>query len=326
MSIKQWVLDLCPIDWQLLSTNRAAVPFLRANPDKMYLPGLANNSEGYVLIEDKDELSYWWSNVAFSPDVEKILTHLSSNKPCSTIAWASSNPAMIPYFTEHPDEITGSIMSANPAACDLLRLYPQHIDWNIASKNPGLVPLLQENPDKINWRNLSENSAAMPLIEQWFAAHPDPQWIEFQCVTPMPGNNYNDVFCLDDIDTIPADLVQKIIFGCLFWIGDELRGVDPALIETIRVKLNQSISWAGLSKNEAAIQLLAQNLAKINWHFLSGNASAIDLLEANPDKVDPLQIWTNRGIFTTDTLNTPEPEQTPDTAAEQTPDTSETLP
>lgn len=55
-----------------------------------------------------------------------------------------------------------------------------------------------------------------------------------------------------------------------------------------------------VSKNEAAIHLLENNLDKIDWMFLSENPGAIHLLEANLDKIYWQWLSINPTIFELD--------------------------
>ena len=57
------------------------------------------------------------------------------------------------------------------------------------------------------------------------------------------------------------------------------------------------VDWENLSKNEAAIPILEQNLDKVDWEELSKNKAAIHILEKNLDKVDWEELSMNEAAI-----------------------------
>src|SRR5438445_6925211 len=60
----------------------------------------------------------------------------------------------------------------------------------------------------------------------------------------------------------------------------------PVIVKCKHQVNPKEISWARLSMNPNAIELLKQNPDKINWLYLSGNPNAIELLSENLDMVN----------------------------------------
>ena len=123
------------INWEKLSKNKAAVPFLLKNIDKIC-----------------------WSQ--FSLNENKLAVKFLINNP-DNIDWLSfsSNPSAISYLEKNLDKIIFWGLCMNPLAIHIIEKNIDKCSWITLSFNRNALHILEKNPDKIFWTNISFNEA-----------------------------------------------------------------------------------------------------------------------------------------------------------------------
>ena len=145
------------LDWCYLTENPSAIDILKANPGKIVLSLLCNNTNP-LAIDLLRERAVLENNMS-KKDYKKL-----GNK----IDWASltTNPNAIELLKEYPHKINWEMLSANTAAIDWLKENKNAINWDILSENPAAIELLKENRKKIHWEMLCKNPNAIELLKK----------------------------------------------------------------------------------------------------------------------------------------------------------------
>jgi hypothetical protein len=241
--------------------------------------------------------------------------------PLHRINWSffSLNPNAIDYLSlpANKKRIDYSQLSKNinSKALELIKAelmrnpYNPDIDWSALSGNPEAIDILDANRDKIEWAYFAGNTnpKVIQIIKEnqidiasrgymrdaniyWYTMSKNTSTEAIDFLT-LP-ENYNKIFW----DFLSANTNPKAIALLTKKEGEE-NDLDDA--EFNRLKTNEKISWANLSRNPKAISLLKNkwedekvllrsdieqyNILKkkkyiIHWNILSENPNAIDLL------------------------------------------------
>jgi hypothetical protein len=104
-----------------------------------------------------------WEGLCMNPHpraIDLVLENQSADS--ASMNRLSRNPAMVPFFLEHPDLVDHEALWANPheKVIELLSQMPECLyNWHTLSQNPHpwAINKLRENPDKIEWNCMSSN-------------------------------------------------------------------------------------------------------------------------------------------------------------------------
>ena len=123
------------INWEKLSRNKAAVPYLLKNMEKIC-----------------------WSN--FSLNESKKAVNFLIEYP-QHIDWLSfsSNPTAISYLEKNLDLVQFWGLCMNPLAIHIIEQNLDKCCWASLSFNRNALHILEKHPDKISWINISSNEA-----------------------------------------------------------------------------------------------------------------------------------------------------------------------
>ena len=241
--------------------------------------------------------------------------------PLNKIDWSffSLNPNAIDYLSLRANKkrIDYSQLSknTNSKALELIKAeikvnpYNPDIDWSALSGNPDAIDILDANRDKIVWADFAGNTNPkviqiikenqIDIASRGYRRDANIYWHTMSKNTSTEAiyflalpENYNKIFW----DFLSANTNPKAI-EMLIVKENEENDLDDA--DFNRLKTNEKISWANLSKNPEAISLLKikwgdeKELLKsdieqykilkkmkyiIHWNLLSENPNAIDLL------------------------------------------------
>jgi hypothetical protein len=214
-----------------------------------------------------------WEFLSLNPSAEYLI-----EKNIDKIIIMNSNPAMVYYLENHPEDINRNI-SENINALHLIEQYPDKIQWTLLSRNPAAIHLLEKNPNKIDWGYLSRNPAAIHLLEK------NLDKIDWDYLSRNPS-------AIHLLEKNP----DKINWG---WLSEN---TAPAAIELLENNQDK-IDWNYICHNPAAIHLLEKNIDKINWDYLASNSNAIHMLQKYESKKFGRGIWLNRSIIEFDQYN-----------------------
>lgn len=207
--------------WLRLSTNPAAIRFMKKNPDKIYWNTAIENTEFVDLLENypyqildialsnrSNYVHVWgylsanssaidfimehpkkiiWSEFQRnSAGVEVIKAQLARTDlifPIDSTLSLNTNSEALEILKKNPDRICWSYLSLNPnpIAIEMLKENFDEIDWEYLSYNPGAINILKENLDKINWHSLSVNYKAINLLKA------NPYKIDYEMLSYNPG-------------------------------------------------------------------------------------------------------------------------------------------
>ena len=111
------------IGWYELSTNPAAIDYLRSHPYGIDWMWFCANSAAIDQIESIYKLQFWMDGMM--------------NK----IDWAmlSMNPAAINLIKSNLDKIHWICLSSNPTAIDILKAHPDKICWELFVYLLGII-------------------------------------------------------------------------------------------------------------------------------------------------------------------------------------------
>ena len=147
-------------NWTMLSMNPAAINLIKSNLDKINWEVLSANPAAFDILKNNFDKICWDSFVDLPEAIDIINAHLLEtdyNPTLFTMAMLCSNPKMVDYFKQHPDQINWSYLSYNPDAIDLLKNNLDEIEWNGFSKNPNAIEILEANSDNIDWNSVWSN-------------------------------------------------------------------------------------------------------------------------------------------------------------------------
>ena len=103
------------LDWNILSTNPAAISILETNQDKIIWKTLSSNPAAmHLLLEHQDKIKY----MQLCKNTHPLAIELIKELPKEWIYW--------PY------------LSANPSAIDFLEENQEYINWYYLSLNPAI--------------------------------------------------------------------------------------------------------------------------------------------------------------------------------------------
>ena len=121
------------IIWSELSTNPAAIDYLRSHSHGINWMGFCANSAAIDQIESIYKLQFWMDGMM--------------NK----IDWImlSMNPAAINLIRSNLDKIDWFCLSSNPAAIDILKAHPDKICWELFAKLSEAIDMIKESAEKI---------------------------------------------------------------------------------------------------------------------------------------------------------------------------------
>ncbi len=145
------------LDWCYLTENPSAIDILKANPGKIVLSLLCNNTNPLAIDLLRERAV-----------VENNMSKKDYKKLGDKIDWdyLSTNPNAIELLKKYPHKINWEMLSANTAAIDWLKENKNAIDWGMLSENPAAIQLLKENRKKIHWEKLCKNPNAIELLKK----------------------------------------------------------------------------------------------------------------------------------------------------------------
>jgi hypothetical protein len=123
------------INWEKLSRNKAAVPYLLKNMDKIC-----------------------WSNFSLNESKKAIDFLIQYPQHIDWLSF-SSNPTAISYLEKNLDLVQYWGLCMNPLAIHIIEQNLDKCCWFSLSYNRNALHILEKHPDKINWVNISSNEA-----------------------------------------------------------------------------------------------------------------------------------------------------------------------
>jgi hypothetical protein len=182
-------LDFTEGSWPDLSSNPAAMPYLRENPHCVNLTFLTENPKvcDFLQMVPWGKADVHFDCPVKTKVVEELLgmslDEVSSYEDAASFILQQPEWWNLSYICENRsplimqhlrDKLYGSELrwtldwsklSSNPAAMGILEPFYNWVDWSELSSNPAAICMLEQTPQCINWSNLSENPAAMHLLE-----------------------------------------------------------------------------------------------------------------------------------------------------------------
>ena len=147
-------------NWMMLSMNPSAINLIKSNLDKINWETLSANPAAIDILKANPDKICWDSFVDLPEAIDMINEHLletNYNPTLFEMGMLCSNPKMIDYFKQHPEQIDWEYLSYNPDAIDLLKDNLDEIEWTGLSKNPNAIEILEVNPDNIVWNTVWSN-------------------------------------------------------------------------------------------------------------------------------------------------------------------------
>ena len=231
-----------------------------------------------ILSDNNIELilTYYWS---FLPKKKVLLEWIDIEK----LDWKmlSVNANAIDLLEANKDKINWKYLSKNSNAIRLLETNLDKINWKYLCLNRNAIDILKKNKDKIDYSRLVLNENAIDLIEEKLK-------LESKLTEEQYYNlDYTNKVCFCGLSSnINAIKLLKENTSRIHW-GYLCENENA--IELIESKLNQEeqsteddfryhLSSYLLSTNRNAINLLKANPDIISWAFLSENENAIDII------------------------------------------------
>ena len=89
--------------------------------------------------------------------IKEHLLETNYNPTLFSMDMLCSNPKMVDYFKQYPEQIDWEYLSYNPNAIDLLESNLDKVDWDGLTRNPNAIYLLEANPNEIDWNSVWSN-------------------------------------------------------------------------------------------------------------------------------------------------------------------------
>lgn len=180
------------LDWHSLSSNEHAILLLYRYLHKVNWQQLELNPKASMIISRFKSKSFHahthelsWKEKALLPSAMNWI-HIVPPKHSNTFwYYASANPVMVPWLSNHSELIHWDMLSSNPNALPLLESHMELVNWSFFSANPSAMEYLMANIHKVDWTMLSMNPN-MTLLHMypdrvhWFALSNNPNglpWI-----------------------------------------------------------------------------------------------------------------------------------------------------
>ncbi len=134
-------INIDQIQWEGLSTNIHAIPFLEKHIDKIC-----------------------WTNLSQNPNAISIL-----EKHLNKVSWMSlcTNPNAMEIIENNFHKVEWMFLSKNPNAIHVLEKNLDKISWRSLSSNKNAIKLLEQNLDKIDWYFLTTNPNSFLIINNY---------------------------------------------------------------------------------------------------------------------------------------------------------------
>lgn len=123
------------IDWWHLSTNPAAIDYLRSHPYGIDWIALCSNSAAIDQIKAVNNLEFWGVGLTIQINWDFL----------------SSNSAALDLIKSNLWKINWDLLSSNPAAIDILKANPYRICWDLFVYLPEAIDMINEHLLETNY-------------------------------------------------------------------------------------------------------------------------------------------------------------------------------